>query len=144
MRLRCCDRGGPRAAFGTSQASSLSPVTLWPGAQYDYTASAGRFVFAAGACPLDADGNVIGPGDFEAQAKQAVENLRRALADEGAALADVVKATVYVASSERTDLIQVWNVVSPVLGRAPNTLLGVTVLGYPEQLVEIEAIAHLG
>jgi hypothetical protein len=36
----------------------------------------------------------------------------------------------------------VWNVASPVLGRAPSTLLGVSFLGYPDQLVEIEAIAY--
>jgi hypothetical protein len=33
--------------------------------------------------------------------------------------------------------------VSPRLGRAPSTLLGVAVLGYPDQLVEIEAIASI-
>jgi hypothetical protein len=36
---------------------------------------------------------------------------------------------------------RVWTVGSPRLGRCPNTLLGVSLLGYPEQLVEIEAIA---
>jgi hypothetical protein len=29
------------------------------------------------------------------------------------------------------------------LGRAPSTLLGVSMLGWPKQLVEIEAIASL-
>jgi hypothetical protein len=40
--------------------------------------------------------------------------------------------------------VTVWDVVSPRLGRAPSTLLGVSLLGYPDQLVEIEAIAVIG
>jgi enamine deaminase RidA (YjgF/YER057c/UK114 family) len=84
---------------------------------------------------------VVAPGDLEAQAERAVENLREALSLEGASLGDIVKATTYVVGEERGDLVRVWNVVSPRLGRVPNTLLGVSFLGYPEQLVEIEAIA---
>jgi enamine deaminase RidA (YjgF/YER057c/UK114 family) len=119
----------------------MSGVPLWSGAPYEYTAAAGGFVFAAGACPLDEDGRVVAPGDLEAQAERAVENLREALSLEGASLGDIVKATVYVVGEERGDLVRAWNVVSPRLGRVPNTLLGVSFLGYPDQLVEIEAIA---
>ena len=117
-------------------------VALWSGAPYEYTAVAGDFVFAAGACPLDEKGRVVSPGDLEAQAKRAVENLGEALAAEGASFGDLVKATIYVVGEERADLVRVWDVVSPVLGRVPNTLLGVSFLGYPDQLVEIEAIAY--
>jgi hypothetical protein len=46
-----------------------------------------------------------------------------------------------VAASDRADLVRVWDVVSERLGREPSTLLGVSFLGYPEQLVEIEAVA---
>jgi enamine deaminase RidA (YjgF/YER057c/UK114 family) len=116
-------------------------VALWSGAPYEYSAAAGGFVFAAGACPLDEDGRVVAPGDLEAQAERAVENLREALSLEGARLGDIVKATIYVVGEERGDLVRVWNVVSPRLGRVPNTLLGVSFLGYPDQLVEIEAVA---
>jgi enamine deaminase RidA (YjgF/YER057c/UK114 family) len=119
-------------------------MTLWSGAPYEYTAAAAAFVFAAGACPLDEDGRVVAPGDLQAQAERAVENLREALAREGVGFENVVKATIYVVGEERADLVRVWDVVSPRLGRAPNTLLGVSFLGYPEQLVEIEAIAYKG
>jgi len=44
-------------------------------------------------------------------------------------------------TQQRADLARVWNVVCARLGRAPSTLLGVSLLGYPDQLVEIEAIA---
>jgi enamine deaminase RidA (YjgF/YER057c/UK114 family) len=117
-------------------------VALWSGAPYEYTAAAGGFVFAAGACPLDEEGRVVAPGDLEAQGERAVENLREALAAEGVGLGDVVKATIHVVGEDRADLVRVWDAVWPLLGRVPNTLLGVAFLGYPDQLVEIEAIAY--
>jgi enamine deaminase RidA (YjgF/YER057c/UK114 family) len=72
-------------------------------------------------------------------------NLRAALRAAGADLDHVVKTTVYVATSERADLVAAWDVVRRHFGDhdAPSTLLGVTVLGFPEQLVEVEAVAAL-
>jgi len=116
-------------------------VTLWPGAPYEYAAVAGDLVFAAGACPIDAQGDVVSPGDLEAQSALAIENLREAFEQNDAGLGNVVKATIYVVARERADLVRAWNVMSPHLDRAPTTLLGVTFLGYPDQLVEIEATA---
>ena len=116
-------------------------MTLYPGAPYEYTATANGLVFTAGACPLDAEGRVVAPGDLEAQAAQAAENLVEALAEAGARADDLLKTTIYVVGEERADLVRVWDVVSARLGRAPSTLLGVSLLGYPDQLVEIEAIA---
>jgi enamine deaminase RidA (YjgF/YER057c/UK114 family) len=60
-------------------------------------------------------------------------------------LTDVVKTTVYVASTQRQDLVTAWNVYREYMGShdVPSTLLGVTVLGYPDQLVEVEAVAVL-
>jgi enamine deaminase RidA (YjgF/YER057c/UK114 family) len=65
------------------------------------------------------------------------------LAAAGATLADVLKTTVFVASTEQADLVAAWEVVEAAFGDhdAPSTLLGVTVLGYRGQLVEIEAVA---
>jgi enamine deaminase RidA (YjgF/YER057c/UK114 family) len=103
-------------------------------------------VFTAGACPLGPDGKVIGPGDVRAQARQALSNLTEALAAAGSSLSRVLKTTIYVASSDRADLVAAWDVISSGFGQhdAPSTLLGVTVLGWPDQLVEIEAVAIAG
>jgi len=103
----------------------------------------GRVVFTAGACPLDEAGAVVAPGDVVAQAGRAVTNLREALAAAGCGLTDVAKTTVYVASAERGDLVAAWKVVSAAFADhdVPSTLLGVAVLGYPDQLVEVEAVA---
>ena len=126
----------------------LRHADLAAGVPYAYAATTrGRplLVFTAGACPLDGSGSTVGAGDVEAQAEQAMANLRRALHSAGARLDDVVKTTVYVASSERSDLVAAWGVVRRHFGAhdPPATLLGVSVLGYPDQLVEVEAVAAL-
>jgi enamine deaminase RidA (YjgF/YER057c/UK114 family) len=104
-----------------------------------------RLVFTAGACPLDAAGETVAPGDIAAQADQVMKNLRLALRAAGADLDDVVKTTVYVATEQREDLATAWDVVKRHFGAhdAPSTLLGVSVLGYRDQLVEVEAVAAL-
>ncbi len=102
-------------------------------------------VFTAGACPLDEGGATVGVGDVRAQAEQVVANLRVSLQDAGASLDDIVRTTIYVASADPGDLGAVWQVVRDALAPhdPPSTLLGVAALGYPDQLVEVDAIAAL-
>jgi enamine deaminase RidA (YjgF/YER057c/UK114 family) len=104
-----------------------------------------RLVFTAGACPLNAVGDTVAPGDVAAQAEQVMVNLLVALRDAGAGLDDVLKTTVYVATQRQEDLLAAWEVVSRHFARhdAPSTLVGVSVLGYRNQLVEVEAVACL-
>jgi enamine deaminase RidA (YjgF/YER057c/UK114 family) len=121
---------------------------LYGGVPYAYAsvAEAGALVFTAGACPLDENETVVGVGDIRRQARQVMANLTEALAAAGAALTDVLKTTVYVASDDRGDLVAAWDVVRAAFGEhdAPSTLLGVTTLGYRDQLVEVEAVALIG
>lgn len=126
----------------------VRPPQLSDVAEYAYAACVqmpARLVFAAGACPLDGDGNTVSPGDFVGQAHQVMTNLETALAASGARLSDVVKSTVYVASNEQADLVAVWEVVRDRFGDhgPPSTLVGVAVLGYNDQLVEVEATAAI-
>lgn len=115
-------------------------------APYAHAATApadSRLIFLAGSCPLDAAGVVVGPGDYGAQASRCVETLRQALAASHASLTDVISTRVLVASDIQADLVTAWDAVAAAFGPhdVPSTLLGVTVLGYPGQLVEIEAVA---
>jgi enamine deaminase RidA (YjgF/YER057c/UK114 family) len=121
----------------------LRPAALAGTAPYAYAAAVGDLVFTAGACPLDLEGRVVSPGDVAGQATRVMDNLETALAAGGCGLTDVVKSTVYVASADRADLVAAWEVVRARFGDhdAPSTLLGVAVLGYPDQLVEVEAVA---
>ena len=117
-------------------------------APYAYAAvvhDVSRLVFTAGACPLDQNGATVAGDDVVGQAEQVMINLRTALQAAGADLPDVVKTTTYVASQRREDLLAAWAVVRRHFGHhdAPGTLLGVAILGYPDQLVEVEAVAAL-
>ncbi|WP_435827385.1 RidA family protein [Nonomuraea dietziae] len=102
-----------------------------------------RSIWVAGACPLDIDGKTVAVGDYAGQTHQVMRNLVTALEGAGASLADVAKTTVYVASSRQADLVSAWEVYREYMGEhdVPSTLLGVTVLGYYDQLVEVEAVA---
>ncbi len=123
------------------RSASLSSV-----AEYAYAATAparSRLIFLAGACPLNEDGSTAAVGDYAGQAARAIENMRIALADAGASLEDIISTRVLVASTRREDLVAAWEVVRDSFGDhdVPSTLMGVTMLGYEEQLVEIEAVA---
>lgn len=129
-----------------TKAVTLISSSVLPPAEYAYAATApadARLIFLAGACPLTADGTTAALGDYAGQAATAVENMRVALAEAGASIEDVICTRVSVASSRRADLVTAWRVVRDAFGDhdVPSTLVGVTVLGYDDQLVEIEAIA---
>ncbi|TKJ30452.1 RidA family protein [Blastococcus sp. CCUG 61487] len=123
----------------------VRPPALHAAVPYAYAAvtDPGRMVFTAGACPLDAEGAVVAVGDVAGQTRQVMANLVTALEAAGAGPGDVLKTTVYVATADRADLHTAWEVVRAAFGEhdAPSTLVGVTVLGYPDQLVEVEAVA---
>ena len=123
------------------RSAALSDV-----AEYAYAATApaeSRLIFLAGACPLNEDGSTAAIGDYAGQARKAVENMRTALAASGASLNDVISTRVLVASARQEDLVTAWGVVRDAFADhdVPSTLMGVTVLGYHDQLVEIEAVA---
>lgn len=119
-------------------------------ASVDY-AYAGRvpsgmdLLFLAGACPLNKDREVPIISNYAAQAKLCVENLKQVLTECNATLQDIVYTRVLVASQDRSDLVTVWRAIRNEFGEhdVPSTLSGVTVLGYENQLVEIEAVATI-
>ncbi len=69
--------------------------------------------------------------------------MQTALEAAGCSITDVVSTRVLVASSNRVDLVTAWEAVESAFvdHKVPSTLLGVTALGYQDQLVEIEAVA---
>ncbi|MFF5111333.1 RidA family protein [Streptosporangium sp. NPDC000509] len=129
------------SAITLIRSASLSDI-----AEYAYAATApaeSRLIFLAGACPLNEDGSTAAIGNYAGQAAKAIENMRAALTASGASLQDVISTRVLVASTRREDLVAAWQVVRDSFGAhdVPSTLMGVTVLGYDGQLVEIEAVA---
>lgn len=132
--------------MSTSAVRLIRAAQLSDVAEYAYAATTpagSRFIFLAGACPLADDGSTVAVGDYARQASRCVETLTDALAAAGAGLHDVISTRVLVASARQSDLVAAWEVVRDAFGDhdVPSTLMGVTVLGYDDQLVEIEAVA---
>jgi enamine deaminase RidA (YjgF/YER057c/UK114 family) len=129
----------------------FNPPAVHEPAGYSHVtiSSAGRLAHLAGQCPLDQRGTVVGePGDHAAQTDQVIANCLAVLEAAGAAPGDVVRSVVYVVSADSAVLGAVWErLTTSALGPAfttASTLLGVTVLGYHGQLVEVDLTAALG
>jgi enamine deaminase RidA (YjgF/YER057c/UK114 family) len=118
-----------------------------PGYHHVTVVDATRMVFLAGQCPLDERGQLVGTGDLRMQVEQVIRNIVTAISCVGATPDDVVRTVIYVVSPDRDDLSFVWtmlqkSVIATALTTA-STLLGVSQLGYPGQLVEIDVTAIL-
>ncbi len=119
-----------------------SSGTTWePVVGYSRAVRVGSHVWVSGTTATDAKGRIVGKGDPYLQAKQAIANIERALAQAGGTLADVVRTRIYV-----LDIGQ-WEAIGRAHGEAfgairPATaMLQVSRLIDPDMLVEIEADA---
>ena len=120
----------------------VSPPDIYRPASYEHAAIAGDFVFTAGQVALDANGELVGPGDIAAQAAQAYANLGRVLAAAGCGPADVVKlATMLVDGADTTAALAAR---ARFFGthRPPHTILIVAALARPGLRIEVEVIAR--
>jgi len=106
----------------------------------------GDLLFISGQVSVTEEGELVGAGDFDAQAEQAFENLSKVLESGGSSLADVVKVTIFL-----TDMGNFGKIVELreryfTLPYPADTLVEVSSLARPEWLsaellIEIEAIA---
>lgn len=106
-------------------------------------ATGGTTIYISGQISADVDGNVVGVGDFVAQARQVFENLRLALAAVDADFSNVVKITSYIVDYH-VGLREAYGAARvEAMGDAlpASTLIGVQALAMPEYLIEVEAIA---
>jgi len=114
-----------------------------PAAGYSHAVAAtGRLVIVSGQVPLDADGQLVGRGDPEAQVRQVFANVTTALAAAGAGWADVVRLGYFL--TDLADLAIVRSVRDEhiaVESPPASTLVQVSGLVNPEFRVEIEALA---
>lgn len=118
------------------------PGVYTPQAHYTQVARAGNLLFISGQLGLDARGELVGPGDPQAQARQAWHNLVAILAHYGATVQNLTKINTYITH---------WAYRQPVSAARdeffsgpaypPSTLVVVQGLSEPRFLVEIEATA---
>ncbi len=124
----------------------MNPATIAKPGGYSHVVEAtgpGRIVYIAGQLGLKPDGQMA--GDFRAQAVQAFENLKSALAAVGATFDDVVKLNNYLVDIATNLPIyrevrdRYVNVNSP----PASTTVGVAALARPDALFEAEAVVIL-
>jgi enamine deaminase RidA (YjgF/YER057c/UK114 family) len=123
----------------------LNPETLSKPTGYTHVVEArgSRNVYISGQVAFDAQGQIVGIGDLEAQTEQVFRNLQAALTAAGATFADVVKMTYYLLDMRQIGVVRtVRERYLPDL-RPASTAVGVNGLAHPDFLVEIEAIAVL-
>lgn len=113
---------------------------LAPTAKYRYADRIGDQLFVAGQVPVDGQGEIVGPGDPALQAQICLGNLLTVLGVHGFEVGDIHKLTVYVVG-EHQNLLDAWEATSAWFDDEvpPATLLGVSLLGYTNQLVEVDA-----
>jgi enamine deaminase RidA (YjgF/YER057c/UK114 family) len=100
-------------------------------------------LFLAGQGPVDADGTVVSPGDFDAQTRATFNNLQAVLAEAGATFESVVKLTTYLTDISRLqDYARIRSEFMRGDGPA-STLIGVAALAFPAMMIEIDAVAVL-
>src|SRR5262249_40638456 len=106
-----------------------------------------RLVVLAGQCPVRRDGGLPDEDDLGGQVQVTVSNCMIALAAAGATPSDVVRAVVYVVSSDSEVLSRVWSdLLNSELREAfssASTLVGVAGLGCARQRIEIDITAAL-
>jgi enamine deaminase RidA (YjgF/YER057c/UK114 family) len=100
-------------------------------------------LFIAGQTASDKNGNVVGKGDIEAQAKQVFENLQAVLKEVGGSLDNLVMTTTYITDIKyREGYNRVRN--QNYKGTPPtSTLVVVKGLANPDYLIEIAGVATL-
>jgi reactive intermediate/imine deaminase len=101
----------------------------------------GDLVVLSGQAAIDENGNVVGAGDFDAQAEQVFTNLRRVLEAAGSSLEQVVKVNIYV--TDMSHFPKIVELRSRYFSRPwpADTIVEVNALALPELMIEIEATA---
>lgn len=123
----------------------VSSGTVWEGrVGYSRAVRIGNLVFVSGTTATDDQGNIVGRGDPEAQARFILEKIKRALEAAGASLSDVVRTRVYVTNADDWEAVGRAHAAYFSEIRPANTLVEVSRLVGPDYLVEIEADAVIG
>jgi 2-iminobutanoate/2-iminopropanoate deaminase len=102
-----------------------------------------RLLFVSGLTAKTPEGKTYAPGDVGAQTTRILESIAAVLAEAGATMADVVKLTVFVCDMDRVGEVARARAAFFSEPFPASSMVGVTRLVSPDQLVEIEAVAAL-
>jgi enamine deaminase RidA (YjgF/YER057c/UK114 family) len=135
----------------SAEINIYNPAELGkPLGQYGHVTrvKAGEFLFIAGMVATDIHDEIIGDGDFDAQATQTFKNIEAALRSAGAGWGNVVQFTTYLVHSQDIPKFMTFRKREfPGMFQdgkyPPNTLLMVDRLVKEPFLVEVQTVAAL-
>lgn len=113
-------------AFGVSQGYSVNGT-----------------IYISGQFSHDMQGAFIGEGDLEAQTRQSLDNLDRVLAGFGVTRSNIAEMEIFL-TNPKEHFQPCVALFKDYVGdhRPAATLVGVSGLAFPQQLIEIRAVAH--
>ncbi len=130
----------------SSHVRFINPPTLAspPGYTQVVDVKGGRTVYIAGQVALNQSREIIGRGDFQAQARQVFENLKLALGAVGADFSQVVKINIYLLDMGQLPVLaQVRDQYVNKEHPPASTAVQVVRLAREEFMLEVEAVASL-
>lgn len=141
-------RAGPGGrtggGFDPTATRYINPGTLAALDGFTHAVRVGQMVYVSGEVALDSMGNLVGPGDLAAQARQAFANLELVLDIAGVSPSDVIQLKVYVVGFKPSD----WALIRgagakffPQRNPPAGTVLGVAGLPRDGLLIAVDAVA---
>jgi len=116
----------------------LAPFRISPGFEVN------GLLFLSGHAAISETGELIGAGDFDAQAEATFQSLERTLIAGGSALSKVIKVTIFLTDMGYFDRIVALRGHWFSEPYPADTIVEVRALALPELMIEIEAIATQG
>lgn len=105
--------------------------------------SANGTIYISGQFSHDLQGLFVGEGDIEVQTRQTLENLDRVLEGFGVTRSNIAEMEIFLTNPQE-HFEQCVKLFKEYVGdhRPAGTLIGVSGLAFPHQLIEIRAVAH--
>ena len=121
----------------------LELKSVHPTVGYSHAAKSDNTLYIAGQVAQDVNGNLVGKGDFEAQAHQTFKNLKNIMEEAGGSLQNIVKMTTFLTHYNYIETFR--SVRNEYFSEPfpPNTLLIIESLALPGFMIEVEAIVVL-
>ena len=102
-----------------------------------------NMIYVSGQAAFSLEGEVVGVGDFDAQATQTFTNLQAVLVAGGSDLSKIIKVTIFLKDMSNFDKIVALREKYFTSPYPADTIVEITNLALPELELEIEAMAFV-
>lgn len=129
--------------FDATATRYINPGTMAGLNGFTHAVRVGQMVYVSGEVALDSMGNLVGPGDLAAQARQAFANLEFVLDLAGVSPSEVVQLNIYVVGLKPADWATVREAGAkffPQRNPPAGTVLGVAALPREGLLIAVDAV----